>query len=104
MQLQSGCLELAHKLVIIDLPRPPSVLHLVRLAQMLPLAMFTMPHDGIISSLRSYSRSALLTLAGHADPTIEVSLRGGSVFNRSLRPLPQVAVATRGGRTRGGAG
>jgi ubiquinone/menaquinone biosynthesis C-methylase UbiE len=101
--------RVADKLVIVDLPRPPSILHLLRLAQMLPLAVFPMPHDGIISSLRAYSRSALVALAKHADPAIEVNLRGGKVFNspwrsrtrRSrvaaiwpLRPLPQIAVAT----------
>jgi hypothetical protein len=113
--------RVADKLVIVDLPRPPSILHLLRLAQMLPLAVFPMPHDGIISSLRAYSRSALVALARHADPAIEVNLRGGKVFNspwrsrtrRSrvaaiwpLRPLPQIAVATtrpRGDRERGGA-
>ena len=87
--------RVADKLVIIDLPRPPSILHIVRLAHMLPLTMFAMPHDGVISSLRAYSRSALLALARHADPAIEVTLRGGTVFNTSLRPLPQIAVATR---------
>ncbi|MDT5172947.1 MAG: hypothetical protein QOG37_198 [Mycobacterium sp.] len=96
--------RVADKLVIVDLPRPPSILHLLQLAQMLPLAVFPMPHDGIISSLRAYSRSALLALARHADPAIEVNLRGGTVFNRSLRPLPQIAVATSGDRERGGAG
>ncbi|OBK15466.1 class I SAM-dependent methyltransferase [Mycobacterium asiaticum] len=91
--------RVADKLVIIDLPRPPSMLHLLRLAHMLPLAMFPMPHDGIISSLRAYSRSALLALAEHADPRIEVELRGGRVFNKSLRPLPQIVVASlRGAR------
>ncbi|OBK20115.1 class I SAM-dependent methyltransferase [Mycobacterium asiaticum] len=96
--------RVANKLVIVDLPRPPSVLHLARLAQMLPLAMFPMPHDGIISSLRSYSRSALLALAEHADPAINVDLRGGTGFNRSLRPLPQIAVAARSDRERDAAG
>lgn len=87
--------RVANKLVIIDLPRPRPVLHLLRLAQMMPFAFFAMPHDGIISSLRAYSPAALLTLARHADPSIEVSLRGGRIFSRSLRPLPQIAVATR---------
>ncbi|OBK20440.1 methyltransferase type 11 [Mycobacterium asiaticum] len=86
--------RVADKLVIIDLPRPPSILHIARLAQMLPWAMFAMPHDGIISSLRAYSRSAYLALARHADPDIDVRLRGGTVFNRSLRPLPQIVVAS----------
>jgi SAM-dependent methyltransferase len=80
----------AAKLVIIDLPRPPSPLHIVRLATMLPLApVVPFVHDGVISSLRCYSPSALQALAAHADPTIEVELRNG-LFS------PQVAVARRG--------
>jgi ubiquinone/menaquinone biosynthesis C-methylase UbiE len=79
----------ADKLVVIDLPRPPAPLHLVRLATMLPFAPFLpFVHDGVISSLRSYSPSALRALAEHADPAIEVELRGG-LMN------PQVVVANR---------
>jgi SAM-dependent methyltransferase len=79
----------AIKLLIVDLPRPPAPLHLLRLAAMLPLAPFVpFVHDGVISSLRTYSPSALRALAAHADPAIEVELRGG-LMN------PQVAVATR---------
>ena len=79
----------AKKLLIIDLPRPPAPLHLLRLATMLPFAPFApFVHDGVISSLRAYSPSALRALAAHADPTIEVELRGGWFS-------PQVAVATR---------
>ena len=79
----------ARKLLIIDLPRPPAPLHILRLAAMLPLA-FVVPfaHDGVISSLRTYSPSALRALAAHADPAIELQLRGGPV-------TPQVVVATR---------
>src|SRR5215204_1330662 len=41
----------ATKLVIIDLPRPPSPLHILRLAAMLPLApVVPFVHDGVISS------------------------------------------------------
>jgi ubiquinone/menaquinone biosynthesis C-methylase UbiE len=81
--------RVADKLVIIDLPRPPSPLHLIRLAAMLPLApLVPFVHDGVISSLRCYSPSALRALAAHADPEIEVELRGG-LMN------PQVAVASR---------
>ena len=70
--------RVADKLLIIDLPRPPSPLHLVRLATMLPLApLIPFVHDGVISSLRTYSPSALRALAAHADPAIEVELRGG---------------------------
>ena len=67
---------------------------------MLPLTMIPVLHDGVISSLRAYSRSALLALARHADPAIKVELRGGSLLNSPIRPRPQIAVATRlrGGR------
>ena len=81
--------RVADKLVIIDLPRPPAPLHLVRLATMLPFVpLVPFVHDGVISSLRCYSPSALRALAAHADPAIEVQLRGG-LMN------PQVAVAAR---------
>jgi len=80
----------AAKLLIIDLPRPPSPLHILRLAAMLPLApVVPFVHDGVISSLRTYSPSALRALAAHADPRIEVQLRGGLMS-------PQVTVASRG--------
>ncbi len=79
----------AKKLLIIDLPRPPAPLHILRIAAMLPLApVVPFLHDGVISSLRAYSPSALRALASHADPEIEVELRGGPVS-------PQVVVATR---------
>lgn len=81
--------RVADKLVIIDLPRPPSPLHLIRLAAMLPLApVVPFVHDGVISSLRCYSPSALRALAAYADPAIDVDLSGG-LMN------PQVAVASR---------
>lgn len=80
----------AAKLLIIDLPRPPSPLHILRLAAMLPLApLVPFVHDGVISSLRCYSPSALRALAAHADPEIHVELRGGLMS-------PQVVVASRG--------
>ena len=79
--------RVADKLVIIDLPRPPAPLHLLRLATMLPLAPFLpFVHDGVISSLRTYSPSALRALAEHAG--VDVELRGGLIS-------PQVAVASR---------
>jgi SAM-dependent methyltransferase len=79
--------RVADKLVIIDLPRPPAPLHLLRLATMLPLAPFLpFVHDGVISSLRTYSPSALRALAEHAG--VDVELRGGLMS-------PQVAIASR---------
>ena len=81
--------RVADKLLIIDLPRPPSPLHLLRLAAMLPFApVIPFVHDGLISSLRTYSPSALRALAEHADPEIDVQLRGGLI-------APQVVVASR---------
>jgi ubiquinone/menaquinone biosynthesis C-methylase UbiE len=82
--------RVARTLLIIDLPRPPAPLHLLRLALMAPLApMLPFLHDGLISSLRAYSPSALRTLAHHADPAITVELRSG--LN-----TPQIVVARRG--------
>jgi ubiquinone/menaquinone biosynthesis C-methylase UbiE len=81
--------RVADALLIIDLPRPPAPLHLVRLASMLPFAAFVpFVHDGVISSLRSYSPSALRALAAHADPEITLDLRSGLLS-------PQVVVARR---------
>ena len=81
--------RVADELMIIDLPRPPAPLHLLRLATMLPLAPFIpFVHDGVISSLRAYSPSALRALAAHAGRDIDLELRGGLLS-------PQVAVACR---------
>jgi SAM-dependent methyltransferase len=81
--------RVATRLLIVDLPRPPAPLHLLRLATMLPFApLVPFVHDGVISSLRAYSPSALRALAAHADPAIEVTLRGGLLS-------PQVVLATR---------
>ncbi len=81
--------RVADALVIIDLPRPPAPIHLLRLAAMLPAAPWVpLIHDGVISSLRSYSPSALRSLAHHADPSIEVELRSG--LNK-----PQIVIARR---------
>jgi SAM-dependent methyltransferase len=81
--------RVAGKLLIIDLPRPPSPLHVARLAVMLPLApVIPFVHDGVISSLRTYSPSALRALAAHAGA--EIHLRGGLLS-------PQVVIATRRG-------
>lgn len=81
--------RVADTLLIIDLPRLPAPLHLLQLAAMLPLAtVVPFMHDGVISSLRCYSPSALRALAAHADPAIEVQLRGGFTG-------PQIVVARR---------
>ena len=80
-------IRVAAKLLVIDLPRPPAPLHVLRLATMLPFApLVPFVHDGVISSLRAYSPSALRALAGHVDG--EVELRGGLL-------TPQVAVFSR---------
>ncbi|OMC04780.1 methyltransferase type 11 [Mycobacterium sp. NS-7484] len=81
--------RVATTLLIIDLPRPPVPLHLLQLATMLPAALvLPFAHDGVISSLRTYSPSALRSLARHADPSIEVDLRGGPAS-------PQIVIARR---------
>ncbi|MDV3124033.1 class I SAM-dependent methyltransferase [Mycobacterium sp. 21AC1] len=88
-QVFAEATRVARTLLIIDLPRPPSPLHLLRLATMLPAApLIPFVHDGFISSLRSYSPSALRTLAAHADPAIELELRGGLMS-------PQIVLASR---------
>ncbi len=66
--------RVAAELLIIDLPRPPSPLHLVKLATFAPFALcWPFAHDGLISSLRAYSRSALQALGEHAGVDVEVS-------------------------------
>lgn len=79
----------AKKLLIIDLPRPPAPLHVVVLAAVLPFAgIMPLAHDGVISSLRAYSSSAVRALAHHADPSMSVEFR--------TQPLgPLVVVASR---------
>jgi ubiquinone/menaquinone biosynthesis C-methylase UbiE len=82
--------RVANKLLILDVPRPPSLLHIVLLALMLPLTPIRPEeHDGFITSLRAYSPSALRALARYADPAITVELRDGGAFK------PQVVVASR---------
>lgn len=82
--------RVARKLLIIDLSRPPSLVHIARLSLTLPFApILPVPHDGFISGLRAYSQSALRTLARYADPAIKVELRGGKTFR------PQIVVASR---------
>lgn len=79
--------RVAKKLVIIDLARPPAPLHLIRVATMAPLApIWPFAHDGMISSLRSYSQSALQALGAHVGVRVEV---------RSLWPDRQMTVARR---------
>lgn len=79
----------ANKLLIIDLGRPRALLHLIRLAVFFPFALvLPFAHDGLISSLRAYSRSGLCALAAHADPSIALE------FSRLGRN--QVVVAQRG--------
>jgi ubiquinone/menaquinone biosynthesis C-methylase UbiE len=68
--------RVANKLLIIDLRRwwPPA--QVVVLAATLPFTGLVPPlHDGVISSLRAYSPSALRALAQYADPAITVEFR-----------------------------
>lgn len=66
----------AKKLLIIDLRRWRAPLQLVLLAFTFPLTRLIPPlHDGVISSLRAYSPSALRAVAEYADPAITVEFR-----------------------------
>ena len=79
----------ANKLLVIDLRRPPAPLHVMVLAAVLPFTrLIPLTHDGVISSVRAYSPSALRALADHADPAITVEFR-------TRRFGPTVAVASR---------
>lgn len=79
--------RVATKLVIIDLARPPAPLHAIRLATMAPLApVWPFAHDGLISSMRAYSASALRALASHAG--VQIAVRPASLDR-------QIAVARR---------
>jgi ubiquinone/menaquinone biosynthesis C-methylase UbiE len=74
--------RVADRLLVIDLPRPPSLLHLVKLVTFAPFVLWwPFAHDGFISSLRAYSPSALRTLATHAGIDVEVST---SPFDRQV--------------------
>ena len=72
-------------MLIIDVFRPPSPLHLVRLAAMAPLApVIPFVHDELISSLEAYSTSAIRAMAAsaaeRAGTTIDVDVsRSGPI-------------------------
>ena len=81
--------RVAGRLLIVDLARPPAPLHLVKLATMAPLALvWPFAHDGLISSMRSYSASALREVAAAAGVTVEIRPGGFGT---------QVVVATASG-------
>jgi len=74
--------RVAGRLLVIDLPRPPSLLHLAKLATFAPFVLWwPFAHDGFVSSLRAYSPSAVRALAAHADLDVEVST---SLFDRQV--------------------
>ena len=69
--------------------RPPAALHLIRLATMAPLSpVWPFAHDGLVSSLRTYSPSAFRELGHHAG--VEVDARPAGFG-------PQIVVARRAG-------
>lgn len=85
--------RVADKLLIIDLPRLPPVLHAVQAVILLPFPLMApVFHDGYISGLRAYSASALQALARYADPAITLDVRR-TAFR--LRGRWQLAVASR---------
>jgi hypothetical protein len=81
--------RVAKKLLIIDLRRPPAPVHMIVLAAVMPFTrLIPLTHDGVISSMRAYSPSALRALAEYADPAITVDFR-------TQRMGPTVVVASR---------
>lgn len=81
----------ASKLMIIDLRRWWPPIHMMVLAPALPMTgLSPLAHDGVISSLRSYSESALRALAEYADPSITVEFRN--------RPFGTTTVVANRGR------
>lgn len=84
----------AKKLLIMDLRRPRSPVHLLLLASVLPMTpVAPLAHDGVISSMRAYSPSALRALARYADPTIVVEFRPRpwGITTMVARRAPQTA-------------
>ena len=79
----------ATKLLIIDLPRPPSPLHMVRLGDDAAVRAVdpvrARRRDQLTARLQPVGPACL---AAHADPAIDVQLRGGLMS-------PQVVVASR---------
>jgi len=84
--------RVADKLLIIDISRMRPFPHLVDVALILPLAM-VVPywHDAFISSLRTYSPSALRALARYASPMITLELRRHPAW---FPGSPQIALAS----------
>jgi SAM-dependent methyltransferase len=79
----------ADKLLIIDFRRLRPLLHAVQVACSLPFAMVVpTSHDGLISTLRAYSPSALQTLAWYADPRITLEL-----FRSPFSPRGRMQIA-----------
>ncbi|MGY4711579.1 class I SAM-dependent methyltransferase [Mycolicibacterium sp. CBM1] len=77
----SEATRVAHRFLVIDLERSSPLAMLRRMA-MVPMSLALMPissiiptmHDGVISSLRAYSRSAFVALGKAVDPNMEVEL------------------------------
>jgi hypothetical protein len=84
--------RVADKLLIIDLPRPPSIPHLATLAAFLPLTVVhPFAHEARLVSLRAYSSSAMRALARYADPSIQLRIHKQQLWGR------QIVVANRPG-------
>ncbi|BBY99537.1 class I SAM-dependent methyltransferase [Mycolicibacterium fallax] len=91
-QMFAEATRVAREVIVVDLSRPPSPLHLVRLAFVAPLApVIPFLHDVMISSLRSYSPSAIRTLVAAAaersgtEIDVEVGRLGPDVLVRARR-------------------
>lgn len=79
--------------LVIDLKRPRPVGLLLTLAVMAPFALVKpVVHDGFISTLRSYSRSAFIALGKAADPQMRIRFLPQAF---RLGPTPTVVVFSR---------
>lgn len=86
------------RFLVIDLKRQPPLLMLLSALAMAPLAVVPrlkpLMHDGFISELRAYSRSAFVALAKAADPQMRIEF-----LPSASRPKPTIVVFCRPGTT-----
>lgn len=91
--------RVAPRFLVIDLKRASPIGSLLTFIAMAPTSLTIVPpssvlpllHDGIISSLRAYSPSALIALGKAADPQMNVTFVSRSVIG----PPPLIAVFSR---------
>ena len=96
--------RVGRRFLVIDLKRQPPLALIVTPMMMAPLAVVLMSlpsvrplmHDGVISALRAYSRSAFVALGRAADPAMRIKFLP-SAFG--FGPTPTTVVFSRPGNT-----